>query len=140
MATAPPSPLSISGQSATRDELFTPAIPFAPSPTIMVYWLVPDVDRLTISASDPSPPLRFSKWLASDALQTGPLSSMASVERQMPLSLPRKISSGLAALGAMACWYSPTAALMQVVALVVSRHAQPAARLHFHRSLAPART
>ena len=41
---------------------------------------------------------------------------------------------------ASACWNSPTCALMQVVELVVLRHAQPMARLHFHKSFAPAST
>jgi len=52
--------------------------------------------------------------------------------------LPTKTSSGLVELQASVCWYSATRELMHVVALVVLRHTQPIARLHFHRSLAPA--
>src|SRR5271165_5140570 len=91
-------------------------------------------DRLTTSASEPRLPFRFWKWLESVAEHAAPVSPMASVERQSPLSLPMKISSGLAAFQASACWNSPTCALMQVVELVVLRHGQPIARLHFHRS------
>ena len=61
------------------------------------------------------------------------VSPTASVDRQSPLSLPKNISSGLAAFHASACWNSPTCALMQLVELVVFRHTQPMSRLHFHK-------
>ena len=138
-ATGPPSPPSISGQFVVGPVvLFTPAVPLAPRPTIMVYGEAPTGDMLSTSASDPIPPFRFWKWLASVDAHADPVSPMASSERHSPPSLPTKASSGLLSLHASACWYPATCALMQVSAWVVLRHAQPIARLHFHRSLSPA--
>src|SRR5208283_5548851 len=142
MATGPPKPERICGHgefglNAAAVSLI-PANPFTPSPAISEYGESKTGGRLSTSASDPRPLFRFWKCVASEAEHTGPLSPMASVERHRPLSLPRKISSGFAAFHATTCWNSPTCALMQVVALVVLRHTQPIARLHFHRSFAPA--
>ena len=86
---------------------------------------IDDGERLSTSASEPRLPFRFWKCVASEAEQAEPVSPIASVERHRPLSLPTKISSGLAAFQASACWNSPTWALMQVVELVVLRHRSP---------------
>src|SRR5580704_5438669 len=97
-------------------------------------------DRLSTSAREPRPPFRFWKCVESEEEQAEPVSPMASVERHRPLSFPRKTSSGFPVFQASACWNSPTWPLMQVVELVVLRQTQPRARLHFHKSLAPAST
>ena len=94
-------------------------------PAISLYGESVTGDRLTTSASDPRLPFRFWKCVASVAAQADPVSPIASIERQSPLSLPRKISSGFAAFQASACWYSATCALMQVVEFVVLRQTQP---------------
>src|SRR6516164_2911249 len=90
------------------------------------------------SAREPRAPFRFWKCDASEAEHTGPDSATPSIERHSPLSLPTNSSSGFAGLHSMACWYSPTPALMHDVVLVVLRQSQPMARLHSHKSLAPA--
>ena len=60
MATGPPSPPRISGQSAVGPVvLFTPAVPFAPSPAIIVYGVAPTWEMLSTSASEPRLPFRF---------------------------------------------------------------------------------
>ena len=93
---------------------------------------------LATSASDPRLPFRFWKWVESVDAQACPVSPIASSVRQSPLSLPTNISSGLAAFHASACWNGAFCAQKPTVELVVLRQEQPMARLHFHRSFAPA--
>jgi len=60
-------------------------------------------ERPSTSAREPRLPLRFWKCVESEEEQAEPVSPMASLERQRPLSLPRKISSGLEVFQASAC-------------------------------------
>jgi hypothetical protein len=60
IATGPPSPPRISGQSVVVPvALLTPAVPIAHSPAIMVYGVEPACDMLTTSASEPRLPFKF---------------------------------------------------------------------------------
>src|SRR5271170_4906407 len=106
----------------------------------MVAAVLGDCPSESTSASDPRLVFKFCQCEASVGAHTEPVSPTSSVDRHNPLSLPTYSSSGLPASHANPCWYSPTCALMHVVELVVFRHTQPPARLHFQRSLSPAKS
>ncbi len=65
IATIPPSPAASCGHAAAGRRAQVAAVPFAPSPTSSVLASLGSWAKLTTSASDPSPPFRFSKCVAS---------------------------------------------------------------------------
>ena len=88
MATVPPSPVESCGH-APDVEAEVAAVPFAPRPTSRVAGSVGCWAKLTISAREPRPPLRFWKWVASSGEQGVDCWLTPSVDRQRPPSLPR---------------------------------------------------
>src|SRR5271163_2170706 len=88
IATTPPSPSASCGHAVFADAVEVAAVPVAPSPTSSVFGSLGCSAKLTTSASDPSPPFRFSKCVASLAAHALPCSFTPSSDRHSPPSLP----------------------------------------------------
>src|ERR1700733_8021631 len=82
IATVPPSPVDSCGHEAEGEKAVeVEAVPLAPRPASSIAESVGCWAKLTTSASEPRPPLRFWKWVASSAEHWVPCSLTPSVER-----------------------------------------------------------